>query len=355
MFVPEPGHTKSILAVSALARAMDATHQVALVRCVWRQGQNNVVLGVLTPYVATQLNRADGFYFNVIPFADDIREYPFTSFNTLPEALQPSEVQQKAADNLVHMLDLAPAENREMLQPDGTMNPILQRYYNFLHARALNSEADVPPIDEALHSIVEPDPELLSENSFAIQQFCTQFPLTPNFQKEKGRKRFWRERVKDGEVPLEIKDEAAMDVGPISFSSLVSKQVEEVGIANPVQDFEVLLARRDSSEWVPKALQGMKKIIDDLLDSAYSGNTYEKALSCLCALRSGCVVQQEPLEFNIFLRKLATKCQGKRLNDFWERVVREMITLISRDEAPDRYTIPTSLIHLFLMFRKRCC
>jgi hypothetical protein len=28
------------------------------------------------------------------------------------------------------------------------------------------------------------------------------------------------------------------------------------------------------------------------LDSAYSGNTYEKALSCLCALRSGCVVQQ---------------------------------------------------------------
>jgi hypothetical protein len=57
MFVPEPGHTKSILAVSALARAMDASHQVALVRCVWRQGQNNVVLGVLTPYVATQLNR----------------------------------------------------------------------------------------------------------------------------------------------------------------------------------------------------------------------------------------------------------------------------------------------------------
>jgi hypothetical protein len=46
---------------------------------------------------------------------------------------------------------------------------------------------------------------------------------------------------------------------------------------------------------------------------------------------------QEPLEFNIFLRKLATKCKGKRLNDFWEQVVREMITLISRDEAPDRY------------------
>jgi hypothetical protein len=41
------------------------------------------------------------------------------------------------------------------------------------------------------------------------------------------------------------------------------------------------------------------------------------------------------MEYNIFLRKLATKCQGKQLNDFWERVVREMIILISRDEAPD--------------------
>ncbi len=107
--------------------------------------------------------------------------------------------------------------------------------------------------------------------------------------------------MKDGEVPLEIKDEAAMDVGPISFSSLVSKQVEEVGITNPVQDFEVLLARCDSGEWLPKALQGMKKIIDDLLDSAYSGNTYEKALCCLCALHSGCLVQQID---DLFLEKL---------------------------------------------------
>lgn len=56
IFVPEPGHQKSILAVSALARAMEASNQIALVRCVWRQGQNNVVLGVLTPYLATEDN-----------------------------------------------------------------------------------------------------------------------------------------------------------------------------------------------------------------------------------------------------------------------------------------------------------
>ena len=57
-------------------------------------------------------------------------------------------------------------------------------------------------------------------------------------------------------------------------------------------DFEALLARRDSTEWVGKAIQGMEKMIFDLLDSAYNGNTYEKALACLDALRSGCVIQE---------------------------------------------------------------
>lgn len=117
------------------------------------------------------------------------------------------------------------------------------------------------------------------------------------FFKQKVKKSFWRDEQKD-ENMLQIKDEgAAMEVdstalGPVSFSSLTSRKVEEVGSANPVADFEALLARRDSTEWVGKAIQGMEKMIFDLLDSAYNGNTYEKALACLDALRSGCVIQE---------------------------------------------------------------
>lgn len=80
--------------------------------------------------------------------------------------------------------------------------------------------------------------------------------------------------------------------GQISFSSLGGRQVEEVGSVDPVKDFEALLARRDSPDWVEKALKGMKRMINDLLDSSYNGNTFEKALACLVALRSGCVVQE---------------------------------------------------------------
>lgn len=52
VFIAEPGNTKAILAVSALARAMKETNKVAILRCVWRNGQGNVTTGVLTPNVS---------------------------------------------------------------------------------------------------------------------------------------------------------------------------------------------------------------------------------------------------------------------------------------------------------------
>lgn len=40
--------------------------------------------------------------------------------------MQPNEQQQEAADNLVKMLDLAPAGKEETLLPDFTPNPVLE-------------------------------------------------------------------------------------------------------------------------------------------------------------------------------------------------------------------------------------
>lgn len=52
IFIAEPGDMEAALAVSALARAMKEMDKVAILRCVWRQGQGNVVIGVLTPNVS---------------------------------------------------------------------------------------------------------------------------------------------------------------------------------------------------------------------------------------------------------------------------------------------------------------
>lgn len=53
VFIPEPGNNKAIIASSAIARAMRKMNKVAILRCVWRQGQGNVVVGVLTPNVSS--------------------------------------------------------------------------------------------------------------------------------------------------------------------------------------------------------------------------------------------------------------------------------------------------------------
>jgi ATP-dependent DNA helicase 2 subunit 2 len=52
VFIPEPGKARAALAVSALARAMKEMNKVAILRCVWRQGQGSVVVGVLTPNIS---------------------------------------------------------------------------------------------------------------------------------------------------------------------------------------------------------------------------------------------------------------------------------------------------------------
>lgn len=56
IIIADPGNKKAILAVSALARAMKEMNKVGILRCVWRQGQANVVIGVLTPNVSDKDN-----------------------------------------------------------------------------------------------------------------------------------------------------------------------------------------------------------------------------------------------------------------------------------------------------------
>lgn len=71
------------------------------------------------------------FYFNALPFAEDVREFQFTSFSNFPASWQPNEQQQEAADNLVMMLDLTTSGKKEYLQPDFTPNPVLEVNFVF--------------------------------------------------------------------------------------------------------------------------------------------------------------------------------------------------------------------------------
>ena len=68
--------------------------------------------------------------------------------------------------------------------------------------------------------------------------------------------------------------------------------VEKIGDSTPIQDFEAMMSRRDSPEWVGKAINEMKNKIFDLVEDSYEGDNYLKALEYLVALRKGCVLEQ---------------------------------------------------------------
>lgn len=76
------------------------------------------------------------------------------------------------------------------------------------------------------------------------------------------------------------------------IASTSEVKVETLGDLTSVSDFEAILSRRDSPEWVSKAIFAMKNKILDLVENSLEGDNYPKALECLIALRKGCVIEQ---------------------------------------------------------------
>ncbi|KMT00104.1 hypothetical protein BVRB_1g019280 [Beta vulgaris subsp. vulgaris] len=353
LFIGEPGKREAVIAVSALARAMKELNKVAIVRCVWRQGQAGVVIGVLSPNVSMKDNIPDSLYFNVLPFAEDVREFQFPSFKNLPATFQPNDEQQEAADNLVRMLDLAPPAKEEILKPDLTPNPVLERFYHFLDLKTKNPDAAIPPLDEALKRITEPDAELLSKNKSVIDEFRRCFEVKENFKRKKSARSYKEKpsgsddekeaaedvnmektlKTTDNDSAVKIQNSDDKPSSALANNSLAI--VEKIGNISPVQDFEAMLSHRDNPDWVSKAIKGLKSKILELVEDSVAGNNYDKAVECLVALRKGCVLEQEPTQFNNFLQYLYRFCKEHELNDFCELLVLKGMTLITKSEAED--------------------
>lgn len=333
-FIPEPGNAKAALAVSAIARAMQQMNKAAVVRCVWKQGQGNVAFGLLTPNISTVNNVPDSFYFNVLPFAEDVREFTFRSFGSLPSSSQPTEEQQEAADNLVKMLDLAPPD-REVLKPDFTPNPVLERFYSYLSLKAKQPDAIVPPLDGCLRMITEPDPHIIDRQAPFIQNLGKTFELKENPKKKKARTQDRLAYTSIDDQAKSVQEPSVEKDGVRAVLYPPTENIGEIGDLNPVQDFEAMLAKRSSSEWVQKAIEEMQKYTTALLQNSYEGNTYRKALECVVALRKACIIEQEPKEFNQFLTKIYERLKSSDVADFFRLLSSKNISLISREEAPD--------------------
>ncbi|XP_020683289.1 ATP-dependent DNA helicase 2 subunit KU80-like [Dendrobium catenatum] len=96
-----------------------------------------------------------------------------------------------------------------------------------------------------------------------------------------------------------------------------------------------MMARRDGSKWVEKAIKEMQDHIYDLLENSYKRDNHLNATECLIALRNSCIREQEPKKFNDFLHYLCENQKTLDLRDFFELLSSKNITLITKTEAAD--------------------
>jgi len=134
------------------------------------------------------------FYYNSLPFAEDIRQYSFMSLSPLRarKSFVPSESQKVAAEQLILALDLSSAAEDgkcnpvEALKPKYTYNPVLQRFYQCVQKKALNPQESVlEALDPLIARYINPDEQLFHKAKGAIKNFQDSFKLT----KKRNRRR----------------------------------------------------------------------------------------------------------------------------------------------------------------------
>lgn len=330
--ISEPYQEPSYLALSSLIKALAEMNKVAIVRYVFRSN-SPPQLGVLLPIIK---NNIYCFYYHQLPFAEDIRQYPFKSF----EKIQHSMDQLEATEELIHSMNLE-QENEELLKPSETFHPILQHFYECCHSKILYPEKDLPEMDEMVKKYCFPEnskesfyTKILQEKKEIFEKFQKEFPLEKIEKKEK--KRYWF-TMNEEEINLEsykkkrLEEEEVEDMERIQEKidlDIHSSKTSNIGSKDPVKDFKEMIDRRDV-DLFDKAIEQMQKMIIQFIHDSIQDEFYEKILQCLIELRKECLKEDEVEIFNNHLIQLKNILKKDLLN----LMKKEKITFITREES----------------------
>ncbi|XP_036028902.1 X-ray repair cross-complementing protein 5 [Onychomys torridus] len=133
------------------------------------------------------------------------------------------------------------------------------------------------------------------------------------------------------EGPAAKKCKTEKEESHISVSSLAEGNVTKVGSVNPVENFRVLVRQKIAS-FEEASLQLISRI-EQFLDTNET-LYFMKSMECIKAFREEAIQFSEEPRFNSFLGALREKVEMKQLNHFWEIVVQDGVTLITKDEGP---------------------
>ncbi|XP_006867919.1 PREDICTED: X-ray repair cross-complementing protein 5 [Chrysochloris asiatica] len=318
------------VALSSLIHALDELDMVAIVRYAYDK-RSNPQVGVAFPNIK---DAYECLIYIQLPFMEDLRQYMFSSLKS-NKKYTPTEAQLNAVDALIDSMSLVKKDEEEGIIEDlfpttKIPNPRFQRLFQCLLHRALHPQKPLPPIQQHVLNMLNPPTEVTAKCQVPLSKVKTLFPLAEAIKKKDQitAQDIFQDNREEGPASKKCKTQEG-DVH-FSISSLAEGSVTSVGSVNPAENFRVLV-RKKNANFEEVSLQLISHI-EQFLDTNET-LYFMKSIDCIKAFREEAIQSSEEKRFNTFLKALQEKVLVKQLNHFWDIVVHDGITLISKDEA----------------------
>ncbi|NWT49706.1 XRCC5 protein, partial [Erythrocercus mccallii] len=323
------GDQNAAVAFSALVRALDELKVVAIVRYAYDR-RCNPQIGVAFPYIK---DAYECLIYVQLPYMEDLRQYVFSSLKN-NKKYTPTEDQLSAVDSLIDSMNLVHEDGEtfeDLFKPSKIPNPHFQRLYQCLQHKAFHPDKPLPPIEQHLLEMLEM-PSVVRERCQApLERVKALFPL-----KEVGKKKEERtaqDIFKDNEGEPSLKKPKIEDEeGSFSILKLAEGTITSVGSVNPAEDFQILVRKKNAD--FKDVSQQLINRLDQFLENKGS-QYYMKGIDCIRVFREEAMKLSKVQYFNDFLQDLKSKLEDKALSDFWEIMVQDRISLITKDEAEE--------------------
>ncbi|KAH9949516.1 SPOC domain-like protein [Amylocystis lapponica] len=325
----DPASPMQQVALSSIVQAMYEKDTMAIARWVSRDGMDPK-MGVFFPMM---FDNVDCLMWVQMPFAEDVRNFPFASLDRLVtrkgEVLEqhpylPTTEQMDAMENFVDAMDLMDAgekdengERQPWFDTRLSYNPAVHRTKQALFHGAIVTDLTthpLPPPHPELLKYFEPPRRVLKRARTAIEE-CTRA-----FRVREVPKKVTRAR-KDGHNALPTPaPESQLELEPGRAPGRI------VGTTRPLEDFKKNVARGDV------------EIVLKPFASRRTRSCWSACRSCVVSLLRYHEPQEDEIDaWNVFLRDLRKSCLDKQPGNqaFWEQVKESGrdLSLISKFEA----------------------
>ncbi|XP_015724172.1 X-ray repair cross-complementing protein 5 [Coturnix japonica] len=323
------GDENAAVAFSALVQALDELNVVAIVRYAYDR-RCNPQIGVAFPCIK---DTYECLFYVQLPYMEDVRQYMFSSLKNNKKCT-PTADQLSAIDSLIDSMNLVYEDDDgetfgDLFKPSKIPNPHFQRLYQCLQHKAFHPNEPLPPIEQHLLEMLEVPHVVKERCKGPLEKVKALFPLKDAGKKkeEKTAQDIFKD---DEEGPNAKRRKIEDEEDSFSIMKLAEGNVTSVGSVNPAEDFKILVRQKNAD--FRDVSQQLINRIDQFLENR-SSQYYMKGINCIRVFRAEAVKLSKVQCFNDFLQALKSKVEDKALADFWEIVVQDRISLITKDEA----------------------